>query len=332
MTQTITSDYILKLFEKSPTVIITENNSDKRKYGLKTKRTPDQSSRNLRQIPRINYNEFKTDSPGRTAIREYAGLTPRSEKVLDKLITTDTEKIIEIETKQEKLDSLYKQYYDTELGVFIEKWICSKMKCPGCKIGTLLKFVNASFPVIDVKCDGLFHDIQVHGPLYFQIKATNGFSMSGSYPNYFDLKSQKEEIPYIKIGSKKFGELSHSVKVNSSLDTKKLLIGYICVYYNKTTSQSGSNILSLNFNKSFILIPDISKTGVSDNYYTYIDGEPATITFDKKQFKVANTFNELKLQDIFKPINTNTEFSEREYLPESDTEKRMKMMQKYFKI
>jgi hypothetical protein len=328
MTQTITPEYILNLFKNSPTVIITEGKSVTSDKSNSSRKRPRDSSRDLRQTERINYDENPPNSPATRGILEHAGLTPRSERELQKLISKDTDKIIEIETEQEKFDKLYKQYYDSQLGVFIEKWICSKMKCPGCKNGKLLKFVNHSFPVIDVKCDGEKHNIQVHGPLYFQIKATNGFAKSGLYPHYFDLNLVK---PYIKIGSKRFGSLSHSVRVDSPLDTKKLVIGYICVNYRTSNSKSGSLRVSIIFDKSFILIPNIAKSGVSENYYTYIDGEPSTITFNKIHFLVAATFTELNLQVLFKTIDTNTEFSEIEYLPESDTAKRLRMMKKYLK-
>lgn len=327
MTQPITPEYILDLFENSPTVIIKEQ--VKTEQSDKTKKRPrSEDYPVLRPRSEINYSENQPDSPHTMRILEHAKATPTSEGNLRKLISGDTAKIIEIETKQEKHDDLYKQYYDSELGVFIEKWVCSRMKCPGCKTGRLLKYANSSFPVIDVKCEGTNHNIQQHGPLYFQIKATNGFAKSGPYPYYFDMKSEK---PYIKIGSKKFGEFSHSVKVDSPLDRKKLLIGYICINYKTTNSESGSLRLSINFGKSFILIPDLSKNGVSENYYTYIDGEPSTITFNVKQFLKATTFADLNLQTLFQPIDTNINFSETDYLPESEAGKRLRMMQKYLK-
>jgi hypothetical protein len=336
MTQTITPEYILNLFETSPTVIITEGKSvTSDKYNSSKKRRGENLSRVLRDTERFDYNERQANSPITQRILEHAGpLTPGSKTNLLGLISKDTQRVNLITKEQEKLDKLYKQYYDSELGVFIERWICSKIKCPGCKKGKLLKFVNSSFPVIDVKCDGKNHDIEKHGPLYFQIKATNGFAKSGLYPNYFDFNKDSDKS-YIKIGSKRFGSLSHSVRVNSPLDIKKLLIGYICVHYRTNTeTKTGSLRLSINFDTSFILIPDIAKKEVPENYYTYIDGEPSTITFNKSHFLVASTFAELNLKELFKPIDTNTEFSEIEYLPESDTEKemkRMKMMKKYLK-
>jgi hypothetical protein len=332
MTQPITPEYILNLFENSPTVIITEGKSDKSKSSSRKRSGEDLPRGNLSYVLRetkpIDYNLNPPNSPTTQRILDYAGqLTEDSERNLLGLISKDTNKSIEIETKQEKYDDLYKQYYDSQLGEFIERWICSKMKCPGCKTGRLLKFVNKSFPVIDVKCDGRNHNILEHGPLYFQIKATNGFAKSGLYPHYFDFNKESQKL-YIKIGSKRFGSLSHSVKINSPLDTKKLLIGYICVYYRTKTNP---DTLSINFDKSFILIPDIKKSGISENYYTYIDGEPSTITFNINYFLVAATFKELNLQELFKQIDTNIEFSERDYLPETDTEKRFRMMKKYLK-
>jgi hypothetical protein len=262
-----------------------------------TKQATDTSETNLRKRkavvlgntyelrPRKLHPGIYTNTPGRVILH---GLSPESRKHMIKDFKTDDKRIHEMYQEQEKLDNEYTYFEYPEVGNHMELWVCTHMKCPGCKTGELLKYRSMSQPVVDVKCSNPIHDIYKHGPKYYQIKATQkGTNMNGK--QYFSLNEK-----YIKVGSKRFGKNAHEIKVSDN-ENKRVLIGYICIEYTKT---EGSRIITIVNSTSFILIPNLSyklKVGDVDKfYYEYIDQGDTfpTVTFYKEFFRII-TFGEL---------------------------------------
>ena len=133
--------------------------------------------------------------------------------------------------------------YDTKNnGKLVECWIADNMQCPCCRQKTLRRYKRDNFPVIDIVCINPSH---TRGVLFFQIKATDG-SLFRNRPYFFNNNSNCE----IHVGSKKFGEKVHSIKYSDDDNTKKILIGYICIKYTK----KNKDILKID-SDSFIVLP-----------------------------------------------------------------------------
>jgi hypothetical protein len=170
----------------------------------------------------------------------------------------------------------------SEVGIFLEYWVCVNIKCPIC-MGELHKYILTNMPVIDVKCSNEKHTFNM-GPKYFQIKASD----EDSALLYFTLNSFfDQEHGFITVGSRNPGNFSHRVKPSEAIqirheDDKKLLIGYICIEYKYYSANK--RYIKLNLHKSFILLPKLkiaSKILINnDYYYKYIQtitGKPTII-------------------------------------------------------
>ena len=191
-----------------------------------------------------------------------------------------------IEKGQADTDPDYKYTSNTEVGAYVELWVCANMKCPICN-GELVKYTLLNMPVIDIKCINSKHKYNM-GPKFFQIKATE---QNNAFP-YFTLNPFLNNTNgFIVVGSRRLGELSHSVKPSDSDKQKQILIGYICLTY-KYSDTTKRNI-RLTRKQSFILIPQITVdtkiiTDANDYYYKYVDNiyKKPVITFNEVFVKV----------------------------------------------
>ncbi len=290
--QHINEDYIYNLFETSNIVQITE-------------------SQELRRSDRFNIQpkqDASLFSPNAQIILNR--LTPISRKRMIEDFNSDDLNLLKREAIQEEIDETFIYFENQEVGQFLESWICFNMRCPGCN-GILYKYKNKNMPVVDVKCINKSHLIE-NGPKYFQIKATEKDTTFNGQ-KYFSLEQQ-----YIKIGSTRYGQLSHEIKLGDDYNKKRILIGYICIeYYYISDSQRRINI---DINRSFILIPNlnIQPQTLEDaelKYYTYINTIIPTITFNPSLFNII-LFNQYPIEyhNIFKNINIDTHFVEKLYV------------------
>jgi len=200
----------------------------------------------------------------------------------------DDEAVAQIEELQEIDDPLYKFFNSNSgIGLYLELWVCVNIPCPGCG-GKLYKYNNPNMPVVDVRCINPSHTI---GPLYYQIKATERDVMHNNL-FYFSLTEN-----YICVGSRRYGEKCHQIKGTSR--DKRILIGYICIEYNK---KDDSNIMIIN-NKSFILVPDLTNTKDS-NYYTY-NKEPRSDKIERISFDPDMMIKPITFQDRLPTIDKN---------------------------
>lgn len=151
-------------------------------------------------------------------------------------------------------------------GKLVELWFSKYCNCPGCNKNTLRCYASKNFPVIDMVCVNLDHNIEEHGVIYFQIKT----AQEGS--NYFNINER-----IITIGSKNSGELIHMIRPEDKYELKIYLIGYICI----EISRIQSNNLYIQVKKIHIIHPILTNT--TGLYYKYNGfgyyGKP-TITWD----------------------------------------------------
>lgn len=290
----INEDYIYNLFETQPKKEIIITGEKRRSDRLQTEK-----------VKSMDYSL----SPMAHNILEY--LTPTSKKRMIYDMQFDD---INLEKKillEEDKDPLYTYFENNEVGIFMELWLCSNLLCPGCKIGKLLKYLNPNMPVVDVMCSNDNHTIE-YGPKYYQIKTTEKDASFGGY-KYFSLKDK-----YIHTGSKKYGSLSHQIKLGDGINKKKILIGYICVEYVRNVQNN--RFISIDLNTSFILIPKLELTPTSLiksdlEYYKYFDSDIPIITFNESLFQIY-TFKIYDNNDLFKNINIDLIFDMTVFKPE----------------
>ena len=225
-------------------------------------------------------------------------LSPESKARMLEELKQDDIKLGEREKQEEEDDMDYTYFENTEVGVFLELWICCNLKCFGCG-GMLVKYADVNKPVVDVRCVSVEHKLE-HGPKYFQVKSTEGAYFDGKY--YFDMNER-----YIFVGSKKYGYNAHCVKLSQPKDA---LIGYICIYYNRI---GDSRRIRIHLDKSFILLPDLTllPTPIDEQYYEYQDiglKKKQLIIFNEKCVKIIKF---KKLQDI----NLDDKFNTIKYIP-----------------
>lgn len=139
---------------------------------------------------------------------------------------------------------------NSELGFYMEDFICHSMKCPVCGVKSLRKYGVKNMPVVDVICVNTSQHIDKIK--LFQIKITLN-------NNYFNRKKH-----ILLVGSKKYGFMCHEVYGMDTMNHKDLLVGYICI----NMIEVEDNKYKIDNNKSFVLIPDINNH-MNEKYYSY---------------------------------------------------------------
>jgi hypothetical protein len=246
----------------------------------------------------------------------------QSEITLDDIAADDL-KVTKAESDDEKQQ--LNNYY---IPIFFELWICANFKCPGCG-GKLVKYVSSIHPLVDVRCNNEDHTIE-DGIKYFQIKVTNadsGYRAKIEDKEYLYF-NYEDDNNYIHVGSVNYGFNSHRVYTNDTIETKELLIGYICIKYRRT----GINTVTILPNESFITLPNKSLSMPSIYYYkyiaikgsiltksshNYITFNPESVTAlrfsDPRVSRLYSNVNSLNLKMKFTQTNINTD-RQREFL------------------
>ncbi len=193
----------------------------------------------------------------------YNGISPINKAHYLDLLRRDDQVIRR--TIRDVEDTPYNEIDGSEMGVYIESWVCANLFCPGCQEYTLYKYSHPNMPVVDVACVNPSHVLS-HGPRYYQIKATQNTG-----PNKYFTRTPISHSPtgYIKVGSKRYGKFSHEVLVTDESD-KDLVVGYICISY----TQKGDMRITINPDESFILIPNLiarqNPQATHHAYYKYL--------------------------------------------------------------
>lgn len=227
-------------------------------------------------------------------------LTPISKKRMLKDIEKDNDILVKLSKMDEKTDPDYINYEN--YGKLIESWLSDNLACPCCGSYSLKRYFKSNMPIIDVVCINPYHTLE-RGVRFFQIKTSNGKPFMDIPYFIYDSKNPKKN--HIHVGSRKYGEISHQIKVSDNDFDKKILIGYICLTYEEKDNLK----IIKNKNKSFIVLPIIdyqleNSTSVDDWYYQYID----ETNKDKKHSRIrfnhnTNKIVEIKLTENFIPKN-----------------------------
>ncbi len=231
-------------------------------------------------------------------------------------IIRDNDKIDAIMSEIESQDDDFTFSISSEVGNYMELWICANLKCPGCRVGKLFKYISSNMPVIDVRCVNPAHDLLEHGPIFYQIKTTEKYTTFLGLKYFTRQPINNYPSGYIKVGSKKVGIYSHSITTADSIENKFISIGYICVTFKYLTNRRRINI---DLNDSFVVIPNLnyySRTRKNSYYYKYI---PNSLNYSIISFNPninivrVLTFSELALRDgyvptIFKNINLDKKY------------------------
>ncbi len=233
-------------------------------------------------------------SPGSEQLLEL--FSPETQTKLRKDFIKDDKYIENILGRIELDDPNYVHFNSNpKIGTDLELWVCVNIKCPGCG-DKLYKYFSTSMPAVDVRCNNPKHNLK-YGPKYYQIKATElGKTYNGL--KYFSLDDKDSRLNYICTGSYRFGYNCHIITSDSK--DKDILIGYICLAYNK--SASDENIILDNAN-SFILKPNLSFIPKTDEqklwtYYSYLDKAKPRITFHREMFEI------IRLPSVSISLNT----------------------------
>ena len=304
MTNKITKDFIKNLFKTSNVIEITKIIPSP----IKEKSIP------FREIT----EGTSIMTPFTKAILE--PLTVRSKRKMVEELEEDNKRIRKIETEQESDDPDYTYFENKEIGVFLEKWYCANYKC-SCG-SNFLKYIKPNMPIIDIRCSNESHNINTFGPKYYQIKSTENDKIYNGY-KYFDLDKN-----YIHVGSRRYGEICHNITTMDTDEDKELLIGYICITYEKI-NDNNIKILS---HKSFKLNPRSHSELYKEpqqKYYTYNSRYPDAIMID---FDITLFYIEKIESQI---ININQQFDEKiiyQAIPLSFYEKYIKYKLKYLEL
>ena len=214
-------------------------------------------------------------------------LTPISKKRMLKDIEKDDDILTKLSKMEEKIDIDYINYEN--YGKLIESWLSDNIACPCCGSYSLKRYFKDNMPIIDVVCINPLHTLE-RGVRFFQIKTSNGKPFM-DIP-YFTYNSDNPEQNHIHVGSRRYGEVVHQIKVSDDDFNKKILIGYICLtYFDK---ENHLKIIK-DKNRSFVVLPIIDDSiTVDDWYYQYIDDNNQ----DKKHPRIRFNHNTNKIVEI----------------------------------
>ena len=173
-------------------------------------------------------------------------------------IKKDDVKVIGIEEDVKNDPDFIEKMSNSGLGFYMESFVSFYGRCPGCGENSLKKFRNCSIPAVDFVCINKQYHEERGICFLFQLK----ISVSESH-DYFYTSVDGNKV--IKIGSRRYGEIPHSIKGTSPLDLKKLAIGYICLKL--IIKEDG--IYQINPALSFCVHPNLQLPD-DKQYYNYV--------------------------------------------------------------
>lgn len=183
-------------------------------------------------------------------------VSPQSKGKLLKELRADDFQLEQIERKAEELDPDYQEKLDNgRLGFYMENFVSWYGICPICQEPTLRKYFQSNVPVVDFVCINKEYHLQTNTCFLFQLK----ISLTN---DYFSFLKQT-----ISVGSRRYGEIPHSVKGSDSLSMKRVVPGYICLKLNRTRL---FQVYQIDPNESFILVPDY-QSFLNLSYYEYLN-------------------------------------------------------------
>ncbi|BCS83351.1 hypothetical protein QLL95_gp0772 [Cotonvirus japonicus] len=185
----------------------------------------------------------------------YRSTSPKSKPHILRELLFNNEVIKTMEDNQDENDPDYQEKMENNgLGFYMEDFISVYGLCPVCGEATLRKYSQSNVPVVDLVCINKEYHLSRKECFIYQMK----ISVSN---DYFDLQKEK-----IIVGSKKYGELCHTMKANAKIQDKFIVPGYICIKLNRIPSNIQE--YTIDHRNSFVLVPDYN---INDNqqYYHY---------------------------------------------------------------
>ena len=243
------------------------------------------------------------------ALKRY--VYPEQVTDLNEKLKIDDEIINKLNRIEDEKDVDYKNIEN--YGKLIECWMSDNFICPVCKQKSLKRYFRDNFPIIDLICINKEHKF-MDGVKFFQVKTTNGMLFKGT--PYFDLETRT-----IHVGSYRVGKHVHEIVESDDDNIKKIMIGYICIYY-----KSNDSYLHVDLNKSFVVLPKLSLRQINKRlfqqyqkkindelinhtlYYEYSSIDPPIITFDNVLNKISklNTFTNTPINIPINYMNNKT--------------------------
>lgn len=178
--------------------------------------------------------------------------TPISREKMTKLFQADTLEIEELEELENDPDYLEKMA-NNKLGFYMENFVSYYGVCPVCRENTLRKYFHSNVPVVDFVCINSDYHLKTNTCFLFQLKISLG-------DEYFSFNQRT-----ISIGSRRYGEIPHTVKGSDNIYYKRVVPGYICL---KLIDQGMQNY-RIDTHNSFVLIPDYNNK-MNQSYYKYL--------------------------------------------------------------
>lgn len=234
--------------------------------------------------------------------------TPETKRLIAPVLETDNITINNLQIQNDLTDDNYVLYEN--YGKLLEAFFTDNYPCPVCKKYTLKRYANNNFPVIDVLCTNPSHT-DSDGVRFFQIKSSDGSLFRTS--KYFSLETKT-----IHVGSYTYGQYVHSITPFDNVENKRVLIGYICIFYHEY-----ENKLRIVPTESFVVIPkymsntigiepkklfDYDNTMSENNwYYRYVENEMGENIIEFNDFT-----NGIFTFDIIyhgKPLNVDKHYS-----------------------
>ena len=219
-------------------------------------------------------------------------VTPRSRENLVDMFAEDdeTRALFEDFAREAQDDVEFKPALESQIGVFLELYLCSFVNCPICG-SQLYKYALPFQPVVDLYCNSKTHPINL-----FQVKSRNIASKS----KYFDIPKRT-----IHVGSYRYGEMVHRIKPSDIIPNTdeyilKSLIGYICIEYELDYDNYR---IKVSKDTSYIIIPRVDGLldTINDFYYYYKNIKPPSshniIMFNPNNMHIQN-FNQI-YEDYF---------------------------------
>jgi hypothetical protein len=222
-------------------------------------------------------------SPGAKIIYDNV-TTPEKHMLLSEGFAKDNEYIDKSE-EEELGDLYYEELTKSELGYYMESYICDNLRCPSCG-NRLLKFVRKNMPLVDLICENATDHFLQNLCYLWQVKTTVDSE------NYFS----NDHLTMTKNG---YTDIILNITSYLNNDIKKLQIGFICLHL----VLENDHLYHIDKSKSFILNPELRITEPKDYYYRVVSQTTDKLTIEWNTNLVKMTFfNSL---ETLPKINTN---------------------------
>jgi hypothetical protein len=209
-----------------------------------------------------NFDIATLDKPtyGNTTTKKSSLLSPGAKIIYDNVSTPEKEmllsygfnednKYIDKSEEKELRDLYYEELTKTELGYYMESYVCDNLRCPNCG-NKLLKFLRKNMPLVDLICENAMDHLSNNLCYLWQVKTT---IESENYFSNYHLTMTKNGYANIMLG----------IKPDVEHDIKMLQIGFICIHL----VREDDHTYHINKSKSFILNPELRILTPDEHYY-----------------------------------------------------------------